>query len=69
MNKYRDEDGEGQPIDEIMKARRIARKRVNDAASRGDPIAGALEALEHLAEPFFLGVDEDPDDSDLGVFP
>ena len=56
-------------IEETMANRKIARKAVNDAASKGDPIAGALEALEHLASPFYLGTDADSDDSDLGVFP
>jgi hypothetical protein len=62
-------DGEEVDIDDIMRNRRIAREAVNRAASRGDKLCGMLEALEHLAQPFFLGVDEDPDDSDLQVFP
>jgi hypothetical protein len=56
-------------IEEIMQARKIAMDMVRDAALRGDPEAGSLLALEALAEPFFLGVDEDPDDSDMDVWP
>lgn len=56
-------------IDDTMQNRRLARRMVNEAASKGNPIAGMLEALESLAAPFFLGVDEDPDDSDMDVYP
>lgn len=56
-------------IDETMKNRKIARKLAGDAASQGDPIAGALAELENIAAPFFLGVDEDPNSEDLDVYP
>jgi hypothetical protein len=56
-------------LDETMRNRKAAMEMAREAAFRGDPLAGSLFALEHLAEPFFLGVDEDPDDSDLDVFP
>ncbi len=56
-------------LGETSRNRAIARKRANDAASRGDPIAGAMEALEALAEPFYLGLDSDANDEDLDVFP
>ena len=56
-------------IDETMRNREIARKIASDAASKGDPIAGALAALENIAAPFYLGIDSDEDDSDLDVFP
>ena len=53
----------------IMRAREIVMKRVRDAAAAGDSLAGSLLDLEITAAPFFLGTDEDPDDSDLGVWP
>lgn len=56
-------------IDDTMRNRRIARKQAGDAASRGDPVAGMLSEMENVAAPFFLGVDEDPDSSDLDVYP
>ncbi len=56
-------------IEETMNNRRIAREAANDAASRGDPIAGQLEALEFLAAPYYLGLDSDENDEDLDVFP
>lgn len=55
--------------EDTIKNRRIARRMMNEAASKGDAIAGMSEAMEYLASPFFLGVDEDEDDSDLAVFP
>lgn len=56
-------------IDEIMRNREIARKLASDAASRGESIPGMLAELENLAAPFFLGVESDPDDSDMDVWP
>jgi len=55
-------------IYETVAARRDAIAMARDAASRGDSLAGMLSELERLAEPFYLGIDEDPDDSDLGCF-
>ena len=56
-------------IEDTMRNRCIARKLVNDAASEGNPIAGQLEAFEHLTTPYYLGLDSDPDASDLDVYP
>lgn len=33
------------------------------------PLAGMLSELERLAEPFYLGIDQDPDTSDLDCEP
>lgn len=56
-------------IGDVMLSRKIARKMAGNAASRGDPLAGVLAELENSAAVFFLGIDEDPDGSDLDVFP
>ena len=56
-------------IDETMKNRSIARRMVNDAASAGHPLAGAVEALENLAASYYLGLDADENDEDLDVYP
>ena len=56
-------------IDDTMNNRKIARRLAGDAASHGDPIAGMLAELENVAAPFFLGVDEDHDSSDMDVYP
>ncbi len=64
MRKEPDDD-----VDETTANRKVARKMASDAASRGDPLAGALADLENLAQPFYLGLDADDDSSDLDVFP
>ncbi len=56
-------------IDTTMENRRIAGQSASDAAARGEPTAGQLADLENLATPFFLGVDEDEDSSDMDVYP
>ncbi len=56
-------------IDDIMENRRIAVNRTRNAASKGDPIAGSLVNLEMSANMFFLGIDEDEDDSDMCMYP
>lgn len=56
-------------IDEIIENRKIARRMASDAASKGDPIAGALAELENIAAPFYLGIDADENPDDLAVFP
>ncbi len=58
-------------IDHTMNNRRIARKLMGDAASKGNDLAGAMAELEVLASPFFLGIDEDEDEdsADLDVWP
>jgi len=56
-------------IEEIAASRRIARRMMNEAASKGDALAGMAEALEHLAEPFYLGDEYNDDASDLEVWP
>ena len=53
-------------IDDIMAARRIA---VKLAITSNDPLCGLLAQLEIMASPYFLGIDEDVDDQDLGVWP
>jgi hypothetical protein len=58
-----------QGTEETIKNRRIALEMTNKAAMRGHGICAALFALESFAAPFYLGLDEDPDDSDLDVFP
>jgi len=55
--------------DDVIANRRIAVQWANDAASRGHPLAGALASLELASSPFYLGIDEDSDDSDLQVWP
>lgn len=55
--------------EDIVKARKVAMDMACDAAFRGDSLAGSLMALEHYAEPYFLGLDEDEDDSDMDVWP
>lgn len=55
--------------DHDSEARAIARRWAREAASRGVPLASMLSELERLAEPFYLGTDEDPDTSDLDVWP
>ncbi len=52
-------------IDGLILNRRIAL----DMASRDLSVFGPLADLECLAEPYFLGTDEDPDDADLVVYP
>jgi hypothetical protein len=59
------EDGNEQDLEAVAKSRRWWRERARDAAMRGNGICGALFALEALAEPFFLGLDSDPDESDF----
>lgn len=70
MSDERDEDEypERDAYD-VMRARRNAVQMARDAAARGDPLAGMLSELERAASPFFLGIDEDPDDSDMHVYP
>lgn len=53
-------------LDEIMEARRTARQMASEV---GGDLVGRLADLELLAIPFFLGVDEDEDDSDMDVYP
>lgn len=60
-------DPEG--LDETIEARKKAVTLARDAASQGNTIAGMLSEIERLAEPFFLGLETDPDDSDMDVFP
>ena len=76
MKYFRDPDNLAQPlseqeefIEETMQARKNAVFLYRLAASRGDSLAGMLANLEGLASPFFLGIDEDGDDSDMDVFP
>ena len=77
MVKYfRDPDNLAQPlseqeefIEETIQARKNAVFLYRLAASRGDSLAGMLANLEGLTSPFFLGIDEDGDDSDMEVFP
>jgi hypothetical protein len=52
--------------DEIMAARKIAMQAALESDS---PLAAQLKELEILASPFFMGLDEDLDDSDICVFP
>jgi hypothetical protein len=54
-------------IEEIVDARRTAMRLVHEHGD--DPLNGLLLSLEHLAEPFYLGLDEDQDGTDLDVFP
>lgn len=56
-------------IDETMLNRRLAMRNAQNAASRGHDLAGMLGEMERLASPFFLGMDEDADSSDLDVYP
>lgn len=56
-------------INETLRARKAAVKMAREEASQGDPLAGMLSNLELLASPFFLGIDEDADDSDLDLWP
>ena len=56
-------------IDETIANRKLARKLAGDAASKGDPIAGALAELENIASPFYLGVDSNENSEDLDVYP
>ena len=53
-------------IEDTKANRRIAMQRAMESV---DPIAAQLKELEIIASPFFLGLDEDADDSDLNVFP
>jgi hypothetical protein len=53
-------------IDDILEARKIAMKMVKESDCT---LANELLALEFLVSPFYLGIDEDNDDSDLAVFP
>lgn len=53
-------------IDHIMEDRR---KAVKAMQSSNNPLADSCMALELLAAPFFLGIDEDEDDSDMVVWP
>lgn len=64
INCVRDEDAE-----ETICNRKIAVRMAREAAGRGDSLAGMLSELERSAAPFFLGLDEDPDDSDMDVWP
>lgn len=59
------EDGSEPDVEAMAAARRFWHKKALDAAFAGDPLAGSLMALEQVAEPYFLGLDYDPDDSDL----
>ena len=52
-----------------VEAIKKAMKRISDSASKGDDLCGMLMALENDAAPYFLGVDQDDDDSDLAVWP
>lgn len=63
-----DRDGDAF-VEDTMKNREAAVRMARDAAARGDSLAGMLSELERSAAPFFLGIDEDPDDSDMDVFP
>jgi hypothetical protein len=56
-------------VSDVFEARKKAIQAASDAASAGDPIAGMLADLENLAQPFYLGLDCDEDDSDLWVWP
>lgn len=56
-------------FDDVEESRRVAVQMTTDAAFQGNSLAGSLMALELLAEPFYLGLDTDPDDSDMDVFP
>ena len=56
-------------IGDVMLSRKITRKITGNTASHGDPLADILAELENSAAVFFLGIDEDPDGSDLDVFP
>ena len=53
-------------IDDILEARE---KAVALTRKSNDPLCGLLAQLELMASPYFLGVDGDTDDSDLGVWP
>lgn len=59
-------DDENEMLDVTQQNRKLAKKLARDAASRGDPLAGALADLENLAAPFFL---DDGDSADLDVHP
>ena len=54
---------------EVQQSRENAVRMMRQAVAHGCPLAGATLALEHLAEPFYLGLDIDPDDSDMEVWP
>lgn len=54
---------------ETIENRKIAVRAMRDAAARGNGLAGAALEIEAIAEPYFLGFDEDEDGTDLDVFP
>lgn len=66
-NPYEDEgdgipDWDGERAERAAQARRWLRQVTMDQPT---VLSGMLSDLELLAEPFFLGTDYDPDDSDI----
>jgi hypothetical protein len=49
-------------LEDLAEGRRAMMRLVHEHAD--DPICGLSASLEALADPFYLGLDYDPDDSD-----
>lgn len=60
-----DGDGHDEKIKDAVKYRKWMMKRVRHRAAMGDPICGSLIELESMASPFYLGMDDSDDLSDL----
>jgi predicted Holliday junction resolvase-like endonuclease len=68
MMEQEREDGDNYDADReaATKARQWLRRQVDESRSRTlRSMVGDLRQLEQLAEPFFLGLDYDPDLSDV----
>lgn len=61
------EDGCEPDVEARASSRCWFMEQANIAAHRGNGIAGALFALEHSAQSFFLGMDYDDDEEDLDL--
>jgi hypothetical protein len=65
-----DYDDDEQIIDSTMLNRRIAVEAVRQAEqAECVDLLWYLISMEEMSSPFFLGIDEDPDDSDMDVWP
>ena len=66
MNEREDGDNHDADREAATKARQWLRRQANESRSPSvRSMVGDLRELEQLAEPFFLGLDYDPDLSDV----